>query len=55
MKRTSKKLTELELKKAQVKEKDYNLSDGDGLYFIERKDYIEIILNVQKKEELKQD
>jgi len=37
MKRTSKKLTELELKKAQVKDKDYNLSDGDGLYFIVRK------------------
>ena len=34
MKRTSKKLTELELKKAQIREKDYNLSDGDGLYFI---------------------
>ena len=37
MKRTSKKLTELELKKAQEKDKDYNLSDGDGLYFIVRK------------------
>ena len=37
MKRTSKKLTELELKKAQIREKDYNLSDGDGLYFIVRK------------------
>ena len=37
MKRISKKLTELELKKAQVKDKDYNLSDGDGLYFIVRK------------------
>ncbi len=37
MKRTSKKLTELELKKAQVKDKDYNLSDGDGLYFVIRK------------------
>ena len=36
MKRTSKKLTELELKKAQIREKDYNLSD-DGLYFIVRK------------------
>ena len=35
MKRSVKKLTELELKKAAVKEdKDYNLSDGDGLYFI---------------------
>ena len=37
MKRTVKKLTELELKKAEVKDKDYNLSDGDGLYFIVRK------------------
>ena len=38
MKRTVKKLTELELKKAAVKEdKDYNLSDGDGLYFIVRR------------------
>ncbi|MCT7512569.1 tyrosine-type recombinase/integrase [Aliarcobacter cryaerophilus] len=38
MKRSVKKLTELELKKAAVKEdKDYNLSDGDGLYFIVRK------------------
>jgi integrase len=38
MKRSVKKLTELELKKAAVKEdKDYNLSDGDGLYFIVRR------------------
>ncbi|MCT7555358.1 tyrosine-type recombinase/integrase [Aliarcobacter butzleri] len=37
MKRTSKKLTELELKKAEKKDKDYNLSDGDGLYFVIRK------------------
>ena len=38
MKRSVKKLTELELKKASVKEdKDYNLSDGDGLYFIVRR------------------
>lgn len=37
MKRTSKKLTELELKKAEIKDKDYNLSDGDGLYFVIRK------------------
>ena len=37
MKRTSKKLTELELKKTQIREKDYNLSNGDGLYFIVRK------------------
>ena len=37
MKRTTKKLTELELKKAEIKDKDYNLSDGDGLYFIVRK------------------
>ncbi|MGE4383242.1 MAG: tyrosine-type recombinase/integrase [Arcobacter sp.] len=37
MKRVTKKLTELELKKAEIKEKDYNLSDGDGLYFIVRK------------------
>ena len=36
-KRTSKKLTELELRRAQIREKDYNLSDGDGLYFIVRK------------------
>ena len=34
MKRTIKKLTELEIKKAEIKDKDYNLSDGDGLYFI---------------------
>ncbi|MFW2353548.1 tyrosine-type recombinase/integrase [Aliarcobacter butzleri] len=37
MKRTTKKLTELELKKAEIKDKDYNLSDGDGLYFVIRK------------------
>ena len=37
MKRTIKKLTELEIKKAEIKDKDYNLSDGDGLYFIVRK------------------
>lgn len=37
MKRATKKLTELELKKAEIKEKDYNLSDGDGLYFVIRK------------------
>ena len=37
MKRTTKKLTELELKKAEIKDKDYNLSDGDGLYFVVRK------------------
>ncbi|MDD2974292.1 MAG: integrase arm-type DNA-binding domain-containing protein [Aliarcobacter cryaerophilus] len=38
MKRSVKKLTELELKKAAVKEdRDYNLSDGDGLYFIVRR------------------
>lgn len=24
-------------KKAEIKDKDYNLSDGDGLYFIVRK------------------
>jgi integrase len=37
MKRTTKKLTELELKKAEIKDKDYKLSDGDGLYFVIRK------------------
>lgn len=37
MKRATKKLTELELKKAEIKDKDYNLSDGDGLYFVIRK------------------
>ncbi len=37
MNRTIRKLTELQLKKAEVREKDYNLSDGDGLYFIVRK------------------
>ena len=37
MKRTIKKLTELEIKKAEIKDKDYNLSDGDGLYFVVRK------------------
>lgn len=37
MKRTVKKLTELEIKKAEIKDKDYNLSDGDGLYFVVRR------------------
>lgn len=37
MKRTTKKLTELELKKAEIKDKDYKLSDGDGLNFVIRK------------------
>jgi hypothetical protein len=37
MKRTSKKLTKVTLEKAQIKDKDYHLSDGDGLYFIVRK------------------
>ncbi|WP_151950821.1 tyrosine-type recombinase/integrase [Aliarcobacter butzleri] len=37
MKRTTKKLTELELKKAEIKDKDYNLNDGNGLYFVIRK------------------
>jgi integrase len=37
MKRITKKLTELELKKAEIKDKDYKLSDGDGLYFVIRK------------------
>lgn len=37
MKRATKKLTELELKKAEIKDKDYKLSDGDGLYFVIRK------------------
>ena len=36
MKRTTKKLTELELKKAEIKDKDYKLIDRDGLYLVIR-------------------
>ena len=52
MKRTIKKLTELEIKKAEIKDKDYNLSDGDGLYFIVRKNG-SIVRSKQIKAELK--
>ncbi|WNL17265.1 Arm DNA-binding domain-containing protein [Arcobacter cryaerophilus gv. pseudocryaerophilus] len=56
MKRSVKKLTELELKKAAVKEdKDYNLSDGDGLYFIVRRNgskFFRLDFRLQKSETL---
>ena len=34
MSRTTKPLTDTEIKKAQVKEKEYKLSDGNGLYLV---------------------
>ena len=34
MSRTTKPLTDAEIKKAQVKEKEYKLSDGNGLYLV---------------------